>query len=59
MKILLVNYEYKPQCGGAGLATYNMAYMFQKMGHEVTLLISWDYTYGKPDMIEGGGSIHI
>lgn len=53
MKILLVNYEYKPQCGGAGLATYNMAYMFQKMGHEVTLLIGWDYTYGKPDMIEG------
>jgi len=43
MNILLVNYEYKPQCGGAGLGTYNMARAFRQMGHEVDLLIGWDY----------------
>lgn len=53
MKILLVNYEYKPQCGGAGLGTYNMAKMFAQMGHEVTLLIGWDYKFGEPEIIDG------
>ena len=53
MKILLVNYEYKPQCGGAGLGTYNMARTFCSMGHKVSLLIGWDYTYGQPQIIEG------
>lgn len=51
MKILLVNYEYKPQCGGAGLGTYNMAKKFRQMGHEVELLIGWDYKFGKPEFI--------
>lgn len=53
MKILLVNYEYKPQCGGAGLGTYNMAKAFRKMGHDVSILIGWDYKYGVPEEIEG------
>lgn len=53
MKILLVNYEYKPQCGGAGLGTYNMAYQLAKMGHEVKILIGWDYSFGTPEQIEG------
>lgn len=53
MKILLVNYEYKPQCGGAGLGTYNMARTFCQMGHEVSILIGWDYTFGEPELIDG------
>ncbi|MDE7131852.1 MAG: glycosyltransferase family 4 protein [Lachnospiraceae bacterium] len=48
---MLVNYEYKPQCGGAGLGTYNMAKAFQQMGHNVTLLIGWDYKYGQPEIL--------
>lgn len=52
MEILLVNYEYKPQCGGAGLGTYNMAKAFQQMGHKVTLLIGWDYKFGQPELLD-------
>lgn len=48
---MLVNYEYKSQCGGAGLGTYNMAKAFQQMGHDVTLLIGWDYKYGRPEIL--------
>lgn len=51
MKILLVNYEYKPQGGGAGLGTYNMAKAFQQMGHEVSLLVGWDYKFGQPEIL--------
>ncbi len=53
VKILLVNYEYKPQCGGAGLSTYNMAKTFAQMGHQVSLIIGWDYNYGNPEIIKG------
>lgn len=53
MKILLVNYEYKPQCGGAGLGTYNMACEFARMGHEVTILVGWDKRFGEPEEIRG------
>jgi glycosyltransferase involved in cell wall biosynthesis len=50
MNILLVNYEYKPQGGGAGVGTYNMAKAFSEMGNKVTLLIGWDNRFGKPDI---------
>ena len=53
MRILLVNYEYKPQCGGAGLATYNLAKELNAMGHKVSLLIGWDKRFGKPELIQG------
>lgn len=53
MKILLVNYEFKPQCGGAGLATYNMAKAFAGEGHRVTLLIGWDFAFGQPEALDG------
>lgn len=53
MKILLVNYEYKPQCGGAGLGTYNLAYSLNKMGHEVSIIVGWDYKFGNPEIIPG------
>lgn len=39
MKILLINYEYKPQCGGDGLGTYNIACVFSEMAHEVLTFI--------------------
>lgn len=53
MKILLVNYEYKPQCGGAGLATYNLAKALHNMGHNVSLVIGWDHRFGEPEIIQG------
>lgn len=53
MKILLVNYEYKPQCGGAGLATYNLAKELNSLGHKVSLVIGWDSRFGEPEIING------
>lgn len=53
MKILLVNYEYKPQCGGAGFATYNLARELTALGHEVDVLAGWDYQFGEPESIDG------
>lgn len=53
MKILLVNYEWKSQGGGAGLGTYNMAREFCNMGHQVSILCGWDYRYGEPEKIYG------
>lgn len=53
MKILFVNYEYKPQCGGAGFAIYNLASELHRMGHTVHILAGWDDTYGKPECIQG------
>lgn len=52
MNILLVNYEYKPQCGGAGFAIYNLAKELEKQGHHVELLIGWDYRFGQPEILE-------
>lgn len=53
MKILLVNYEYKPQCGGAGFATYNLAKELVRQGNEVDLLVGWDDRYGMPELLNG------
>ena len=52
MKILLVNYEYKPQCGGAGFATYNLAKELYEQGHHVELLVGWDYRFGNPEILK-------
>lgn len=52
MNILLVNYEYKPQCGGAGFATYNLAKELSRQGHQVELLIGWDYRFGQPEVLD-------
>lgn len=51
MKILLVNYEYKPQCGGAGFATYNLAKELDRQGHLVELIVGWDFRFGNPEII--------
>lgn len=53
MKILLVNYEYKGQGGGAGQQLYYMARAFRNLGHEVSLLIGWDYAFGEPEILDG------
>lgn len=53
MNILLVNYEYKPQCGGAGFATYNLAKELSRQGHHVELVIGWDYRFGVPELLTG------
>lgn len=53
MNILLVNYEYKPQCGGAGFATYNLAKELSRQGHRVELMIGWDDRFGQPELLEG------
>lgn len=52
MNILLVNYEYKPQCGGAGFATYNLAKELNRQGQHVELLIGWDYRFGSPEILD-------
>ena len=53
MRVLLVNYEFKPQCGGAGIATYNLAKELYKQGVDVDLMFGWDYKFGVPDKIQG------
>lgn len=52
MKILLVNYEYKPQCGGAGFATYNLAKELSRQGHHIELIVGWDYRFGNPEILK-------
>ena len=53
MNILLINYEYKPQCGGAGFATYNLAKELNRQGHHVDLMIGWDDHFGQPELLDG------
>ena len=53
LKILLVNYEYKGQGGGAGQQMYYMAESFRNLGHSVAVLAGWDYAFGSPDSPEG------
>lgn len=53
MNILLVNYEYKPQCGGAGFAIYNLAKEFNRQGHHVDLMVGWDDRFGQPELLDG------
>ncbi|MCL2247755.1 MAG: glycosyltransferase family 4 protein [Oscillospiraceae bacterium] len=53
MKILLVNYEYKGQGGGAGQQMYYLAKALRDFGHDVSLLIGWDKELGTPEMLDG------
>ena len=53
MNILLINYEYKPQCGGAGFATYNLAKELNRQGHHVDLMIGWDDHFGQHELLDG------
>ena len=53
MKLLLVNYEYKGQGGGAGQQLYYLAQSLRDFGHDVSLLIGWDFRLGEPELLEG------
>jgi len=53
MKILLVNYEYKGQGGGAGQQLYYLGQALRDFGHDVSMLIGWDYNYGEPELLSG------
>lgn len=41
MNILILNYEYPPLGGGAGLVTQHLADQFNKMGHQVYVVTAW------------------
>lgn len=41
MKILILNYEYPPLGGGAGVCTRYEAQELANLGHEVTILTAW------------------
>lgn len=41
MNILILNYEYPPLGGGAGLVTQHLADRFNKKGHYVYILTAW------------------
>ena len=41
MKLLILNYEYPPLGGGAGVITQNIAEGFSKLGHEISVVTTW------------------
>lgn len=41
MKILILNYEFPPLGGGAGIVTKHLMDEFVKLGHQVTLVTTW------------------
>lgn len=41
MKLLILNYEYPPLGGGAGVITQNIAEGFAARGHNITVLTTW------------------
>ena len=41
MKILVLNYEYPPLGGGAGVITKHISEGLARMGHEVTVITTW------------------
>jgi len=41
MKILVLNYEYPPLGGGAGVITQNIAERMAELGHQVTVITTW------------------
>lgn len=47
LNILILNYEYPPLGGGAGIVTKHLAEEFAKMNHSVVVLTTW--FYGEPE----------
>ena len=41
MKLLILNYEYPPLGGGAGVITQNIAEGLAKLGHDVSVVTTW------------------
>lgn len=53
MHVLLVNYEYAPQSGGAGFMIRALARGLVRQGIKVDLLAGWDFSLGQPSLDEG------
>lgn len=52
IKILILNYEYPPLGGGAGIITRKLASEFTALGHYVTILTTW--FQGEEEVTEDG-----
>ena len=53
MRILLLNYEYPPLGGGAGVISQNIVRQLVDFGHQVTVLTTW-FRGEKEDFKKGG-----
>jgi glycosyltransferase involved in cell wall biosynthesis len=53
MKILLLNYEFPPVGGGAGMATYHLAEALARLDHDVDVLTSGSFTDKPVDKLAG------
>lgn len=56
MKILILNYEYPPLGGGAGIVTKYQAEGLSKLGHKVTVVTTW---YSGQELIEEKKNLKI
>lgn len=59
MRVLLVNYEYAPQSGGAGFMTRALARGLVQQGVKVDLLVGWDFSLGQPVADEGVNAFFV
>lgn len=53
MKILLLNYEFPPYGGGAGMATYHLAEALADLGHDVDVLTSGGFGDKRVEKLAG------
>lgn len=53
MRILILNYEYPPLGGGAGIVTKHLAERFAQAGHQVHVVTTW--FPGQPEFSSEGG----
>jgi glycosyltransferase involved in cell wall biosynthesis len=56
MKILMLNYEYPPLGGGAGVITKHISEGLAGLGHDVTIITTW---FKDLDEYEGKGNLRI
>ncbi len=56
MKLLVLNYEYPPIGGGAGVITQNISERLALLGHKVTVVTSW---YKTEKEVEEKGNLKI
>jgi glycosyltransferase involved in cell wall biosynthesis len=53
LRLLLLNYEFPPHCGGAGTATLFMGRELARRGHSVHILTSGNDTSGGNEVMDG------
>ncbi len=56
MNLLILNYEYPPLGGGAGVITQNIAERFALLGHKVTVVTTW---YKTEKEVDEAGNLKI